>query len=298
MIKTIIFTGFLLFLCNSSVMAQKEDLRKEILKIANSKRADLGIYISGIEDQDTISFNGEKHYPMQSVFKFHIAIVVLNEVDQGRLFLDQKIHVGKEDLIQNTWSPIREEYPDGTTLTLAEMLKYTVSQSDNIGCDLLLDLLGGTKTVNDYFHEIGFKDISILATEAEMHKDWPTQFLNWITPHESNKILNAFYGEELLSKQSTGFLWKIMTETATGKKRIKGQLPEGTVVGHKTGSSGTNEKGITAAVNNIGIVSLPNGKHFSISVFVSNSTEKLETNEKIIADISKLAWDYFLSKKD
>lgn len=298
MIKTIIFTGFLLFLCNSSVMAQKEDLRKEILKIANSKRADLGIYISGIEDQDTISFNGEKHYPMQSVFKFHIAIVVLNEVDQGRLFLDQKIHVGKEDLIQNTWSPIREEYPDGTTLTLAEMLKYTVSQSDNIGCDLLLDLLGGTKTVNDYFHEKGYKDISILATEAEMHKDWPTQFLNWITPHESNKILNAFYGEELLSKQSTGFLWKIMTETATGKKRIKGQLPEGTVVGHKTGSSGTNEKGITAAVNNIGIVSLPNGKHFSISVFVSNSTEKMETNEKIIADISKLAWDYFLNKKD
>lgn len=298
MIKTIIFTGFLLFLCNSSVMAQKEDLRKEILKIANSKRADLGIYISGIEDQDTISFNGEKHYPMQSVFKFHIAIVVLNEVDQGRLFLDQKIHVGKEDLIQNTWSPIREEYPDGTTLTLAEMLKYTVSQSDNIGCDLLLDLLGGTKTVNDYFHEKGYKDISILATEAEMHKDWPNQFLNWITPHESNKILNAFYGEELLSKQSTGFLWKIMTETATGKKRIKGQLPEGTVVGHKTGSSGTNEKGITAAVNNIGIVSLPNGKHFSISVFVSNSTEKLETNEKIIADISKLAWDYFLNKKD
>ena len=162
--KTIIFIGFLLFLCNSSVMAQKEDLRKEILKIANSKRADLGIYISGIEDQDTISFNGEKHYPMQSVFKFHIAIVVLNEVDQGRLFLDQKIHVRKEDLIPNTWSPIREEYPDGTTLTLAEMLKYTVSQSDNIGCDLLLDLLGGTKTVNDYFHEKRYTDISILAT--------------------------------------------------------------------------------------------------------------------------------------
>jgi beta-lactamase class A len=298
MIKTIIFTGFLIFLGNSSVMAQKEDLRKEILKIANSKRTDLGMYISGIEDQDTISFNGKKHYPMQSVFKFHIAIVVLNEVDQGRLFLDQKIHVGKEDLIPNTWSPIREEYPDGTTLTLAEMLKYTVSLSDNIGCDLLLDLLGGTKTVNDYFHERGYKDMSILATEAEMHKDWPTQFLNWITPHESNKILNAFYGEELLSKQSTGFLWKIMTETATGKKRIKGQLPDGTVVGHKTGSSGTNEKGITAAVNNIGIVSLPDGKHFSISVFVSNSTEKMETNEKIIADISKLAWDYFLSKKD
>ena len=222
--KTIIFIGFLLFLCSSSMEAQKEDLRKEILTIANSKHADLGISISGIEDQDTLSFNGDKHYPMQSVFKFHIAIVVLNEVDKGRLFLDQKIHIRKENLIPNTWSPIREEYPEGTTLTLAEMLKYTVSQSDNIGCDLLLNLLGGTKTVNDYFHEKGYKDFSILATEAEMNQDWPTQFLNWTTPDESNKILSAFYGEELLSKQSTGFLWKIMTETGTGKKRRSGYI--------------------------------------------------------------------------
>ncbi len=279
-------------------MAQKEDLRKDILKITQSKKADVGISIAGIEDHDTLSVNGEKHYPMQSVFKFHIAIVVLNEVDKGRLFLDQKIHIGKEVLTPNTWSPIREEFPNGTTLTLVEMLKYTVSQSDNIGCDMLLDLLGGTKTVNDYYHKKGFNDISILANEAEMHKNWPTQFLNWTTADVSSKILYAFFEEKLLSKQRTDFLWKIMTETATGKKRIKGQLPEGTVVAHKTGSSGTNEKGITAAVNNIGIVSLPNGKHFSISVFVSNSSENMETNEKIIADVSKLAWDYFLSKKD
>jgi len=279
-------------------MAQKEDLRKDILKITQSKKADVGISIAGIEDHDTLSVNGEKHYPMQSVFKFHIAIVVLNEVDKGRLFLDQKIHIGKEVLTPNTWSPIREEFPNGTTLTLVEMLKYTVSQSDNIGCDMLLDLLGGTKTVNDYYHKKGFNDISILATEAEMHKNWPTQFLNWTTADVSSKILHAFFEEELLSKQRTAFLWKIMTETATGKKRIKGQLPEGTVVAHKTGSSGTNEKGITAALNNIGIVSLPDGKHFSISVFVSNSSENMETNEKIISDISKLAWDYFLSKKD
>ena len=85
-----------------------------------------------------------------------------------------------------------------------------------------------------------------------------------------------------------------MRENETGKNRLKGQLPEGTVVAHKTGSSGTNKTtGITAAVNDIGIVFLPNGEHFFISVFVSNSKEDFDTNEKIIADISKAAWDYF-----
>jgi beta-lactamase class A len=69
----------------------------------------------------------------------------------------------------------------------------------------------------------------------------------------------------------------------------------GTLVAHKPGTSDTNEQGVTAAVNDIGIVTLPNAKHFAISVFVSNSKENGETNEKIIADISKLTWDYFIS---
>jgi len=85
----------------------------------------------------------------------------------------------------------------------------------------------------------------------------------------------------------------MMVETPTGKKRIKGQLPEGTVVAHKTGTSDTNQQGITAAVNDIGIVTLPDGKHYAISVFVSNSAEDMERNEKIISDIGRFVWEYY-----
>ena len=80
-----------------------------------------------------------------------------------------------------------------------------------------------------------------------------------------------------------------------GAGRLKGQLPQQTVVAHKTGSSGANKEGITAAVNDIGIVFLPDGQHYFISVLITNSREDAETNEKIISDISKLAWDYFSS---
>ena len=86
-----------------------------------------------------------------------------------------------------------------------------------------------------------------------------------------------------------------MRETKTGKERLKGQLPGTTIVAHKTGSSGANKEGLTAAVNDIGIVFLPNGKYFFISVFVTNSKEDAATNEKIIADIAKSSWDYFTS---
>ena len=69
------------------------------------------------------------------------------------------------------------------------------------------------------------------------------------------------------------------------------------MVAHKTGWSGTNkETGITAAVNDIGIVFLPDNNNFFISVFITDSKENAEVNEKIIADISKATWDYFISK--
>jgi len=85
-----------------------------------------------------------------------------------------------------------------------------------------------------------------------------------------------------------------MRETSTGPERLKGQLPEGTVVAHKTGYSGAHKTtGVYAAVNDIGIVSLPNGKYFYISVFVTDSKEDFDTNEKIIADIARAAWDHF-----
>ena len=88
-----------------------------------------------------------------------------------------------------------------------------------------------------------------------------------------------------------------MKETKTGKNRLRGQLPQETIVAHKTGWSGKHkETGITAAVNNIGLIFLPNGEYFTISVFITESLENFETNEKVIADISRAAWDYFINK--
>jgi beta-lactamase class A len=88
-----------------------------------------------------------------------------------------------------------------------------------------------------------------------------------------------------------------MVKTSVGQNRIKGKLPKNTEVAHRTGSSFTNDKGLTGAINDIGIVKLPNGNHFAIAVFVHNTTEKYNDGEEIIADISKVTWDYFLKNK-
>ena len=286
----------LLSVCFHSV-AQKNQLRNQIKQVISKKKADVGVSVYAIESKDTISVNGDQHYPMQSVFKFHIAMAVLNQVDKGKFSLSQKIHIKKSDLLPNTWSPIREAHPNGEVdLPLSEIIKYTVAQSDNNGCDILMRLLGGPKPINDYIHSLGVKDVAIQANEEEMHREWNVQFSNWSTPKAITELLVKFYTKNPLSKESFNFLWTTMVETSTGVNRIKGQLPKGTIVGHKTGTSDTNKAGITAAINDMGIVRLPNGKHYAIAVFVCNTRENEATNDKIISDISKLVWDYYSHK--
>lgn len=299
MLKLIKLT-LILLLFSLQIHAQSMDsLRTNLENIVQSKDALVGIAITGIDKQDTLGINADHHLPMQSVFKVPIAIVMLSEIDKGNFELDQEIKITKKDMTPEIWSPIREKYPKGVTLTIREILEYTLTLSDNIGCDVILKLLGGPQVVERYFTNMGFSDISIKINEKTMQSDWESQFRNWATPREINKILQTFYVNEknLLSLEQYDFLWSTMISTNTGLNQLKGQLPKHTVVAHKTGSSGTHKKtGITAALNDVGVILLPNGEYFVISVFVTNSKENQETNEKIIADIAKQAWDYFVNK--
>ena len=109
--------------------AQKQDLKKEINAITNDKNATVAVSVTGIDfPLHFENKNGEKKLPMLSVFKFHIALAVLNKVDQGKLKLDQPIFIKKADLLENPWSPIREKYPAGNLeMPLSELIKYTVA---------------------------------------------------------------------------------------------------------------------------------------------------------------------------
>ncbi len=288
----------LILIMSAKTFAQSTELSQKIQKIVSTRDAIVGVSIIGGDGKDTVSINGDRFFPMQSVFKFHIGLAVLSQVDKGMFSLDQIIEIHKDELLPGLYSPIREEYPDGANLKLSEVIQYTVSQSDNVGCDVLLRLIGGTKTVDDYFLNNNIKDVSIKFNEEEQQSDWDLQFQNRTTPNAASETLAKFYYNEgrLFSEESYDFIWKTMKETETGANRIKGQLPEGTIVAHKTGTSGISKEGLTAAVNDIGIVFLPDGKYFYISIFVSNSRESAETNEKIIADIAKASWDYFTNK--
>ena len=269
--------------------AAEPTLREQLSAVVSRADGAVGVAVRDLQTGRQVVINGDARYPMQSVYKFPLALAVLARVDLRELSLDQVIHIDRKQLLPDTWSPLRDAHPDsGADLTLAELLRFVVSASDNNGCDALFRLMGGTAAVERYVHGLGVRDIGIAATEEEMHRDSQAQFTNWARPTALVDLLDRFDRGPALSDSSRAFLWKLLVETTTGPKRLRGRLPDGVVVGHKTGSSGKDDHGVSAAVNDVGIIVLPSGQRIAIAVFVTGSKSPDEASEGVIAEIGAL----------
>ncbi len=289
--KKVLLIG--LSILSISVFSQSDMLRKQIQQILYNKNVKIGLAINGLENGDTLSINGTDLFPMFSVVKFPTALTVLHLVDEQKLSLDSSPHFVKSTLDPSTFSPLRDEINKTEfDLTIRDLLSYAISRSDNIAFEKLVELAGGINMVNDYTKLLQ-KNILIQATGKEGLTAYSK---NTSTPLAMNQLLIQAYQEKILSKNSYDLLWKMMLETPTGLNRLKGLLPIGTKVAHKTGTSGADENGLNIAFNDVGIVTLPNGKHFAISVFITDSKENDEINAAIIAEITKATWDYFVAK--
>jgi len=270
-----------------------DELNKQFEQISSAASGRVGVAVELIETRESASFRGYEQFPMQSVYKLPIAMALLDQVDRGLLKLDTSIYLRKNDLLPfPQYSPLRDKYRNGVKLSLSDLLRFMVSESDNTACDKILQLIGGPKFVTQYLYKLGINNIIIAATEKEMGTDELIQYRNWATPKAMVALLNALYSGSVLSKSSQSLLLKLMIQTSTGSRRIKSLLPQGTIVAHKTGSSPTVE-GFTRATNDVGIVTLPNGQHLIVVVFVSDSTGNDTEREEVIAKIGRAAWDHW-----
>ncbi len=273
-----------------------DSLRRKIERLIVGKQAKIGVAVMGLKSKDTLTVNN-RMYPMLSVYKYHIALAVLRLVDFGRIKTDQKVFVSKEELHADMYSPLRDNYPEGNVeITVAELMKYMISESDNNACDILLKLLKGPERVEQIIKSVGITDVTIRVTEREMHDDHKKQYDNRTTPLSAVKALEVCFRPDVISEHNREFLKKLMIETSTGPDKMKGKLPTGVVVGHKTGNSSRDENGIKAADNDIGFVRLPKEDYFLIAVLITDSKETDKTNADIIADITRMVWNYYEAK--
>ncbi|MEL7124124.1 MAG: class A beta-lactamase [Bacteroidota bacterium] len=271
------------------------ELKAEFQQIADSLNGKLGVSVLHIETGESISYNGDQQFPMQSVYKFPIAMVMLHQIDTGRFSLGDTIKIDSSEYIpQAGHSPIRNTYPTGANLTIEDILEYNVAQSDGTACDVLLRLLGGTAQVQQKLHKLGVNDIAIATTEMVQVANDTIQYQNWSTPEAMNELLKIFQEGTYLSEKSEKLLLEYMlVSNKWFDKRIKRLLPQGTVVAHKTGSARTYD-GLTRATNDAGIITLPDGTHLAVTVYISDSYDDQTKREMTIAKAARAAYNHWV----
>lgn len=288
---SLILLAMLLGACSTKGRNVRKEIEQKIAEATKDTKADVGVAVWA-DDEIVALHNNEVHYPLLSVFKFHVALAVLDKMDKAHTALDSIIVVEASQLHPDTYSPLRRKFPDqDISISLAELLQYSVSQSDNNACDILIDYAGGIGEVNRYIHSLGIADCELAANEDLMHRDTAAVYSNWSTPEAMVRLLNIADKQALFSTPYKDFLQKIMEETSTGPDKLKGRLPAGVTVGHKTGSSDRTPEGMKIADNDAGYVVLPDGRKYFIAVFVTRSYETDAENAAIIARISEIVYE-------
>ncbi|HKO59659.1 MAG TPA: class A beta-lactamase [Pyrinomonadaceae bacterium] len=242
-----------------------------------------------VETGRTSSINGSAKLPLYSVFKLPLAVVVLKDLEDKRLQIDQQVHVTPSDIVPGA--------PDNTAMwqrpvnrTIAQLIDVSIALSDNTSTDKLLQLAGGPQAVTSRLRAMGFNEILIQTTI----RDFARTLLNHNTGSSDDlaKLLVRLQKGELLQPAQTELLLGYMRGAKTGMRRIRGNLPAGTIVGDKTGSGEINKT--TAApnsTNDVGIITLPDGNHLVIAVLINGSKLPDVEQERVIADVARAAYD-------
>lgn len=267
-------------------------METELHAFIKDKDAQIGIAVI-VDGRDTIAINGDKPFPMMSVYKFPIAIGVGEYCRLQNCDFSDSIVIAPTQLHLDTWSPMREVYghSDTISLTIRQLLGYAIQQSDNNASDILLDMVGGARYVNDQISR-DVNGIEIKWTEDEMHRDITRGYGNTSTPIAMARLLDRFlvgHNDPLSLEIKT-----MMEKCQTGKDRLA-QPFDGhplVTIGHKTGTGDVKSDGRIIAVNDVGYVIMPDGNHYVIAVFIKDSAYDMSGTSSLIASISTIVYKH------
>lgn len=272
--------------------AVEQELAQRLKTLCDGAQGTVGLSVVHIESGKKISINGNSRLPLYSVFKLPLAIAVLKDVEENRLSVDQQIHVTPAEIVPGA--------PENTALwekpvdvTIAQLIDVSIARSDNTSTDKLLQLVSGPLKVTERMRSLGFQNLDIHSTVAEFVKT--RQNRNVGSAEDIANLLVQLHQGKLLQSSQQNLLVGFMQRATTGLRRLRGDLPAGTLVADKTGSGERDAvTGAARATNDVGIITLPSGRgHLAIAVLVSESKLPAAAQEKLIAELARAAYDAY-----
>lgn len=264
-------------------------LSSELTEYVGTKDANIGVAVLS-DDGDIISVNGDRSFPMLSVYKFPQALSVAKYCIDNEISLNDTIDIAATELHDNTYSPLRDKYGiKDLRVPLNEVLTYSIQFSDNNACDILFRLTGGPEYTDSFIKMHGFPSINVYSTEDDMHSNTNLCYANSATPIAMVNLLLYFDTVLRSSAPEYEYIGTLMETCSTGTDRLNAPITVDIgVLGHKTGTGDLNEEGKIIAINDVGFVHLTTGRSYYVAAFISDSAYNMDETSAIIADISRI----------
>lgn len=301
-----------------------ERLRLQIEQALEPARGDVGVAIKHLETGVEVGVRAEEPFPLASAFKLPILVELYAQERAGKVKFDEMYtlkltdqHIGSGDISVNFDLP-------GVAMSVRNLANMMMMISDNSATDILLTRVGAAN-VTARMRALGLNGIRVDRTtqelildyggqDTERLKDLSAKELRPLTrrppegeqarlardtryandprdqgsPRDMTRLLELLWRGQVVDAEASSAMLELMKRCRTGTARIKGLLPRDTVVAHKTGSVG-------GTIDDVGIVYLPHGTgHVAISVLSKSTMAPSADVERVIAEIARYAYDYFV----
>jgi beta-lactamase class A len=317
-----------LFALPAATWSAEPALEREFERVAALSGGTMGVAAVHIESGRTAFLNPDVPFPMASTYKVPIAVELLTRIDAGDMSLDDRIDITVDAYSPGSGMLAKLLDDPGLSVSLLNLLEIMLLISDNTATDRLLEHVGGGEVVTARMQALGIEGVRVDRSTLRLIGDWlgiddmpSASGRTWedyealvedvdkaardaaarafevdprdtSTPRGMADVLGQVWRRDALSESSSALLIDIMERCETGLNRLKGRLPEGTVVAHKTGTIGR-------TANDVGIITLPgNAGHVIVVAFVKESDLDVPERERAIADVARAAHDYFLFTTD
>lgn len=280
-------------------------LQADLDRIARAYGETVGIAVADIEGGWASSVNGQTFFPQQSVSKVWVAVTALEAIDRGRLALDTPVLMTRADASVFNQPLARNLPPEGFRTTVSNLLRHALAFSDNSANDVLIRVVG-LDNIRAMLERQGLTGIRLGADERHLQSmiaglTWRPEYgqgrgfeqaraklprehrlkamdayiaapADGATPLGLVQALGAIRRGEVLSPASRDVLLDILAASRTGPGRLRGSLPAGWRISHKTGT-GQDLLGASIGINDVAIMTAPDGKAYAVAVLIPRTRQ-------------------------
>jgi beta-lactamase class A len=260
--------------------AQWETMTEELSRMAENYPGRVSIYLKDLKSGKIWMHHPDDLFPAASLIKVPVMIAAFYKIRDGQLALDERMVISRRNRVGGSGS--LKWRPDGTKLTVRELLVHMINESDNTATKMVLDRLG-IGYVQQQFPRMGLLYTGIYE-EGMSIKGGRVMHENYTTAREMTSLMDKIYTGQAVDKVSSEVMLDILKKPKAVASRLAKGMPVGWEIAHKTGL-------LRQACHDSAVFLTPHGD-YAITV-LTGQNRSYSTAKDFITKVAKVTFRHY-----